>query len=272
MDAAPLARSGHRLTDHQAIIHLQQLKLAKLLRRCTPRWLDFVGQFSGLTSTYLQGEQSQVADTIAPFFFVDPRPPNSLAVESLTLLLPATELQSQRDPALNTRRAPADYRVLAGLLSRVPRKRAPPSPLPPASPPPIPVAADLLPASQHSTGTPNGEGWSCSYQRCSTSCDASTTAIAQSCEGLRVDFRNSLFSFPYEAACLRVSINGLWCIGVLQFPAKVTYFFSLYQDPLTARRRAQKKSFLTLSKYYYCPGMRASNTAYVVSWTQCCTS
>ncbi|CDI74248.1 OSJNBa0042D13.18 protein, related [Eimeria praecox] len=114
-------------TDHQALIHLQQLQASKPLRGCIARLLDFLADFPDLTFIYLQGARNTVADALSRLPchsssqsspVPSPSPPPLSGSFAPLLLEPA-----HPDPAHHSRRTQVNYRQLAGIRRRTPQTR-----------------------------------------------------------------------------------------------------------------------------------------------------
>ncbi|CDJ42960.1 OSJNBa0061C08.12 protein, related [Eimeria tenella] len=108
-------------TDHQALTHLQRLQASKPLRGRTVRWLDFLAEFPDMHITCVQGARNQVADALSRL----PGLPNTCSHD--TPSVPLMLAIGQASEAPRSRGRPTNYRELAGIRSRRPRRRSLPS-------------------------------------------------------------------------------------------------------------------------------------------------
>lgn len=152
-------------SNPQALRYIQQLKVPKPLRGCTPCSLDFVEEFPVLTRTYLQGEKNQVMDmqSRASCFSTRSRLTAPPCSPRLHCFQPPNFKASATGPVTREGHLPITARWQGFVLYRAGNRLRRSA---------VPVAACVL-------GTPNGEDWSPSYPRCSISCDPSTAAVAQ---------------------------------------------------------------------------------------------
>ncbi|CDJ32458.1 H0124B04.16 protein, related [Eimeria mitis] len=81
-------------------------------------------------------------------------------------------------------------------------------------------------------------------------------------QGRRYRFK---FCRPYLYVC----IHGLWRICPPTLPEFLSHLLYRHHDHVTAGHRGERKTFLSLSKLYYWPGMRVYTTAYVESYVKC---
>ncbi|CDI82826.1 hypothetical protein EAH_00067680, partial [Eimeria acervulina] len=260
-------------TDHQALTHLRKLQTSKPLRGRTALWLDFLAEFSDLTITYLQGARNTVADALSRLprhSSSPPLPPPSPSQPPLSgSLAPLMLSHAHPDPAPHPRGKQANSRQSASIRRHLPR------PLPQS--PPVSLKANespldgtkpsaILPVQPADSATLD---WPAAYAKCPVFGVPYSTAVKAVGAPVQVEFRNRLLAFRFVTPFLNVCIHGLWCICVPQFPEFLTHILYNHHDHVTAGHRGQKKTFLSLSKLYYWPGMRTYTTAYVDSCTQC---
>ncbi|CDI82850.1 OSIGBa0118P15.5 protein, related [Eimeria praecox] len=111
--------------------------------------------------------------------------------------------------------------------------------------------------------------WPAAYAKCPVFRVPYTTAVQAAGATVQLEFRNRLLAFRFVPPFLSVCIHGLWRICVPQFPEFLTHLLYNHYDHITTGHRGQKKTFLSLSKLYYWPGMCTYTKAYVESCTQC---
>ncbi|CDI80337.1 Similar to Transposon MAGGYgagandpolgenehomologues, related [Eimeria praecox] len=260
-------------TDHQALTHLRKLQTSRPLRGRTARWLDFLAEFPDLTITYLQAARHTVADafsrlpchsSLQPPPLPSPSPPPLSGSSAPLLLAPAHSY-----PAHHTRRTQVNYRQLAGIRRRTPR-------ILPQSPPSLSQANEsspddtepsaILPVQPAVSATLD---WPAAYANCPVFPVSYTTAVQAAGATAQVESCSRLLAFRFVTPFLSVCIHGLWHVCVPQLPEFLTHILYNHHDHVTAGHQGRKKTFLSLSKLYYWPGMRTYTRAYVESCTQC---
>ncbi|CDI74846.1 OSIGBa0102B11.2 protein, related [Eimeria praecox] len=111
--------------------------------------------------------------------------------------------------------------------------------------------------------------WPAAYAKCPVFRVPYNTAVQAAGATVQVEFRNRLLAFRFVPPFLSVCLHRLWRICVPQFPEFLTHILYNHHDHVTAEHRGQKRTFLSLSKLYYWPGVRTYTIAYVESCTQC---
>ncbi|CDJ67434.1 OSJNBb0014D23.8 protein, related, partial [Eimeria necatrix] len=209
-------------TDHQALTYLQQLKASKPLRGRTARWLDFLAEFPDLTITYLPGARNQVADALsrlpchsAPCPSPCPIDPPETHSGSLAVLGPGTD---PPEPSHRTRGTHPDYRELAGLRRRSPRKRTPSPPVPPPTTTLDPAPESPTPADPRPTPSSPVLDWPAAYSKCPVFSAPYNTASTKQGEVVQLEFQHRRHTFRFVLPYLHICVNGLWLICVPQFP------------------------------------------------------
>ncbi|CDJ64946.1 LOW QUALITY PROTEIN: Similar to Transposon MAGGYgagandpolgenehomologues, related [Eimeria necatrix] len=175
----------------------------------------------------------------------------------------------QASAAPRSRGPPPNYRELAGIRPRRPRRRSMPSAPSPTPPEPNPepehpTLTTKTPADPHDV-----RHWLQAYSKCPVFRVPYKAAANQPGDALQLEFCNRQFTFRYVEPYLHIRVHGLSRICVPQFPEFLTHVLHSHHDYVTAGHRGQKKTFAALSKHYYWPGMRAYTTAYVESCTHC---
>ena len=173
------------------------------------------------------------------------------------------------DPAPHPRGKQANYRQSASIRRRLhwARPQSPPVSLKAnESPPDGTEPSAILPVQPADSATLD---WPASYAKCPVFWVPYNTAVQAVGATVQVEFRNRPLAFRFVTPFLSVCIHGFWRICVPQFPEFLTHILYNHHDHVTAGHRGQKKTFLSLSKLYYWPGMRTYTTANVESCTQC---
>ncbi|CDJ65775.1 hypothetical protein ENH_00013030 [Eimeria necatrix] len=250
-------------TDHKALTHLQRLQTSKPLCGCTGWWLDFLAEFPDLHITYAEGSRSQVADALSR------RPDLSNTCSHDTPPTPLMLAVAQARVAPRTRGRPANYRKLAGIRSRRPRRRSLPSAASPSPPEPNPEVEHPTPTTKTPADISDALQWPQAHSKCPVIRAPYKVAADQPGEALQIEFRNRQFTFRYVQHYLHIRVHGLWRICISHFPEFLSRALHSHHDHVTAGYRGQKKTFAALSKHYYWQGMRAYTTAYIESCIHC---
>ncbi|CDJ35189.1 OSJNBa0042F21.10 protein, related [Eimeria mitis] len=213
--------------DHQALTHLQQLRASKPLRGRTARWLDFLAEFPHLTITYLPGARNQVADALSrlachstPTPDTTPIGPSLSPPGSLAALTVPTDTAA---PPHKTRGRLANYRELAGLRTRTPRKPSNPPPATATSPTPSQPHARPAPETPAAAHPPPTLDWVAAYPKCPVFSAPYQLASSQPGAVIQQEFQHRRYSFRYVPPYLHICINDLWLICVPQFPELLTH-------------------------------------------------
>ncbi|CDJ63510.1 OSJNBa0042D13.18 protein, related [Eimeria necatrix] len=242
-------------TDHQALTHLQRLQASKPLRGRTARWPDFLAEFPDLHITYVQGARNQVADALS-------RRPDLLNTRSHdTPSVPLMLAIRQASAAPRSRGPPPNYRELAGIRPRSPRRCSTPFAPFSAPPEPNPEPEPSTLTTKPPADRPDVRHWPQAYSKCPVFRVPYKAAANQPVEALQIEFCNRQFTFRYVEPYLHIRVHGLWRTCVPQFPEFLTHVLHSHHDHVTAGHRGQKKTFGALSKHYYWPEMRAYTTA-----------
>ncbi|CDJ41579.1 hypothetical protein ETH_00022645 [Eimeria tenella] len=244
-------------TDHRALTHLQRLQASKPLRGHTARWLDFLAEFPDLRITYIQKASNQVAHALSR------RPGVHNIYLHDTQSVPLMLAIGQASAAPRSRSRPANYRELAGIRSRRPRRRSLPSAASSAPPEPNAEAEHPTLTTKTPADPPDVRQWPQAYLKCPVFRVPYKAAADQPGEALQIELCNRQFTFRYVEPYLHIRVHGLWRICLAQFPEFLTQVLHSHQDRVTTGYRGQKKTFAALRKHYYWPGMRAYTTAYV---------
>ncbi|CDJ47720.1 hypothetical protein EBH_0039570 [Eimeria brunetti] len=260
-------------TDHQALTHPQKLQTSNPLRGSTTRWIDFLAEFPDLTITYLQGARNTVADALSrlPCHSSSPPPPPSSPppLPPSEPLAPLVLTSAHPAAAHRTRGNQVNYWQLEGISRRRPQPRPQPPPITPKAVEPTPGGpAPPIPSPVQPTRSETLD-WPPAYFKCPVFRDPYNTAVQANGASVQVESRNRLLTFRFVTPFLSVCIYGLWGVCVPQFPEFVTHILYNHHGHITAGRRGQKKTYLSVSKHYYWPGMRTYTNAYVESCTQC---
>ncbi|CDJ54096.1 hypothetical protein EBH_0079940 [Eimeria brunetti] len=282
-------------TDHQALTYLQPMNAQKPLRRRTARWLDFLAEFPDLTITSLHGTRNRIADALSHHPQHVPADPTTPVISSLT---PVSSCDVPPTARYSTRAKSRDFRAEAGLRPSRPRQTVPSTtpPLSPADPAPpslspapsadIPADApdpaspplDLPPPPEPSEPPPvrpsgadplTPQRWEAAYPLCPHFREAFSAARQRDGEEVSHELLGRRYTFRFRSPHLHICINGLWPICVPTLPEFLPHVVYRHHDHVTPGHRGQKKTFLSLSKLYYWPGIRAYTTAYVESSVQC---
>ncbi|CDJ54307.1 hypothetical protein EBH_0057120 [Eimeria brunetti] len=208
-----LLRVG-KVSNHQALTHLQKLQMSKTLRGRTPRWFDFLAEFPDLTIIYLQGARNTVADALSRLSChssSQPPPPSTPPqLPHSEPLAPLMLASAHPDTAHHTGGKQVNYRRLAGIRRGTPRPH-------PQSPPVMPKADqftpdDTAPSTASPVQTTCSETLECpaAYAKCSVFRDPYNTAVQADGATVQVEFRHRLFAFRFVTPFLNVCIHGLW--------------------------------------------------------------
>lgn len=290
-----LTASVTAYTDHQALTHLQRLKGDKPLKGRTARWLDFLAELQDLKIVYKEGRSNVVADALSRQAGLDAGHAQPTPARGETLLVVAPKQSFGREDLLSivmqqkrydTRGILRNYRgeeVCDAGNKRTRRKRR----VLPVHQPQTPTnaatteetaAAPLqqpqpeLPAVDFTTHPSAPEAWRKAYAKCPVFSEAYTEAVQAGDAGVKREVAGKLLHFRIRGHQLLAMLNGLWRVCVSDDAAiRVNILYQNHDHP-TAGHLGQKKTFNSISKYYYWPGMKQYSDTYVETCVRCRTS
>ncbi|CDJ36208.1 uncharacterized protein EMH_0070200 [Eimeria mitis] len=131
------------------------------------------------------------------------------------------------------------------------------------------AATEPLPESPSVSEYLTPQRWEEGYQRCPIFRDIVLTADRQDAVEFLHQLQGRRYRFKFWRPYLYVCIHGLWRICPPTLPEFLSHLLYRHHDHVTAGHRGERKTFLSLSKFYYWAGMRAYTAAYVESCVQC---
>ncbi|CDJ33164.1 uncharacterized protein EMH_0014970 [Eimeria mitis] len=141
---------------------------------------------------------------------------------------------------------------------------------PPSSDPPTAIATtDLVPESSSVSEDLSPQRWEEGYRRCPIFRDIVLTADHHDEAEFLHQLQGRRYRFKFCRPYLYVCIHGLWRICPPTLQEFLSHLLYRHHDHVTEGHRGERKTFLSLSKLYYWPGMRAYTAAYVESCVQC---
>lgn len=111
--------------------------------------------------------------------------------------------------------------------------------------------------------------WPAAYPRCPIFGIPYQATASRQGEVVQVEVQHRRYNLRFIPPFLQICVNGTWLIYVPQFPELLAHVLYGNHDHVTAGLQGQKKTDLSLRRWYYWLGMRAYTTAYVESCAQC---
>ncbi|CDJ62243.1 hypothetical protein ENH_00009170 [Eimeria necatrix] len=210
-----------------------------------------------------KGARNQVADALSR----RPGLPTTCSHDTPSVPLMLATGQASANP--RSRGPPPNYRELAGIRPRRPRRRSTPSAPSPAPPEPNPEPEPSTLTTKAPADPPDVRHWPQAYSKCPVFRVPYKAAANRPGKALQIEFCHRQSTFRYVEPYLHTRVHGLWRICVPQFREFLTHALHSHHDHVIAGHRGQKKTFAALSKHYYWPGTRAYTTAYIESCTHC---
>ncbi|CDJ36108.1 Similar to Transposon MAGGYgagandpolgenehomologues, related [Eimeria mitis] len=152
--------------------------------------------------------------------------------------------------------------------------RTTPTPVLSPSSPPYDQEASITTA-ELASGSPSAQEylspqrWEDAYLRCPHFREIVLAEAHHNEEEFLHQLQGRRYTFKFCRPYLYICVNGLWRICPPTLPEFLSHLLYEHHEHVTAGHRGERKTFLSLSKLYYWPGMRAYTTAYVESCVQC---
>ena len=280
-------------TDHQALSYINSISKNKPLRGQISRWMDFLADFKDLTILYTEGKNNTVADALSRNAIHSSELMQSPVVLAIITRLkrrrqstPADSAHSGEDnlllnPSKHSRINPTQAITTENAAESTETTEQQPETAESTSP--VPETADegtgeLVPTQQRSEDVDlsvrpfSGASWLAAYNNCKIFSEAYQEALKVSPQPVEVIFNRQQLQFKLSGPFLYVKIQGLWRICVPSRPEFRCYVLYQHHDHPTAGHMGQKKTYQSLARQYYWPGIHDYCRRYVESCVACRTS
>ena len=283
-------------TDHKALTYINKMNQSKPVRGRLSRWMDFIADFKDLTIVYKEGKCNNVADamsrnpihsselTQSPVVMAILGKPGgqkrSRQADGASSSLPMHEY-SEEKPAKQPRTEPKSF--LTSRNTRLSTEHTEKQPETAETPVITAEIGEEVPLEPDRTLRRtsyvdlsirpfSGASWLAAYDNCEVFSEAYREALVASPNPVEVVFNKQRLQFKLTGHFLYVKIQGLWRICVPSRPEFRCYVLYQHHDHPTAGHMGQRKTYQSLARQYYWPGIHDYCRRYVESCVACRTS
>ena len=283
-------------TDHKALTYINRINQNKPARGRLSRWMDFIADFKDLTIMYKEGKCNKVADALSRNAFHSSELAQSPVVMAILGAKGRQKRPRHTDDANNSQPAEDDNRNKPLKQSRLTENG-------------FLLTNNTLNSEESASnqfGTTNittpttentvGEGqepdpttkqleevdfsvrpfseasWLAAYDNCKIFSEAYHEALKASPHPVEAILNRQRHPFKLVGHFLYIKLQGLWRICVPSRPEFRSYVLYQHHDHPTAGHMGQKKTYQSLARQYYWPGIHEYCRRYVESCVACRTS